>query len=794
MKTNNMGLLPKNEEVRKTENAGLTKSFFKYLHHWKWFLASLVVCIALSLVYLKIASPVFEVNAKLLLNDNQQEGGTTNTLNTFQNLGLFNIKNNTDNELEVLKTSYLMELVVRKLQLYTQYYKIGDYNKTELYGTECPILVGLPKKTLDDLHSTVYFEVEINPNETYVFSGNYQDKDFRVKASISDSVVSLPFGIIDFKPSLVKPIENLTIGVSLQNPSRTADFLLRNMTIELASQTTTVVNLILKTTNINKGKDLIKTFIETYEEEELSDQNKLANKTSEFLESLLSSLGGELTDAEKQVESFKQREGLTDISSEAQMFIQRTGQYEQKRLEVGTQLGIVRDLESYINKMENHYQLLPSGIGIESTNLNSVINEYNSLLLERKRLSRTATESNQVMIDLLDHIDALFKTVQSSVSSEIRNLLISQQDLAQKDHENAARIKSIPRQEREISELSRQQNIKSQLYLYLLQKRDANYLSTAAVAPKLKIIGYPRSNGVPVSPEKDVIYLLALLGGFFFPFIGISIRDFLHFTVENREELKLISYVPILGEIPKSLQSGNVYIHEDDTDGFTEMFRLLRTNLMFVLNEPWKKVINIVSSINGEGKTSITINLAHSLALLDKKVLMIGLDLRKPRLDMVLGMQNETGISQYLSGNLDVSDLIRPSGIHDNLWVINAGPVPPNPNELLAKSALDDLILTYRDQFDYILVDTPPIGAVSDSLLLNRFADVNLYIIRADYTHKNDIQEANNIYSNEKLTNMYLVLNAADVKKSSGYYGYRKNYALGYGYYSQGKSYKKLKN
>lgn len=778
-----MELLPKQEEVQKDNNAGLTKAFFKYLRYWKWFVTSLVVCLALAVFYLKTASPVYEVKAKILLNNEQKDqGNAANTLSAIKDFGLFNVKNNTDNELEVLKTSYLMEQTVRKMDLYVRYFKFGKYRNQELYAENCPISVKLPDSTLDTLPGRQELEVEALPDGSFIFRGSFMEKDYRIRTAIGDSVVSLPFGVVNIAPGLFKPSEAMKVGVTFDNPARVADRLLSNLDIELASQTTTVINLTFKTTNIKKGRDIINTYIETYKEEDLKDQDMMSSNTSEFLENLLGSLGNELTDAEKKVENFKQREGLTDISSEAQLFIQRTGQYEEKRLEVGTQLGIVKDLESYINKDENSYQLLPSGIGIESSSLNSLINEYNNLLLERKRLSRTATDNNQVIIDLTDRIDALFKTVQSSVRNEKRNLMISQRDLAQKDQENAARIKSIPRQEREISDLSRQKNIKSQLYLYLLQKRDENFLSRAAVAPKFKVIGYPRSNGIPVAPERDVIFLLAFLAGVFIPFLGISIRDFLHFTVENRDELKLISSVPILGEIPKSLQVGNVYIHENETDGFTEMFRLLRTNLMFVLNDPWKKVINVVSSINGEGKTSITINLAHSLALLDKKVLMIGLDIRKPKMDQILGLDNETGVTQYLSGHIASSQILRLSGLHPNLWVILAGPVPPNPNELLAKPALDELINLYREEFDYILVDTPPIGAVSDGLMLNRFADVNLYVVRADYTHKNAIIDANEIYLNQKLTNMYFVLNATDINKNAGRYGYGKKYGYGYGY------------
>jgi len=793
MKTTTTGSFPKFEENQKEVRGGFAENLFRYIRHWKWFVFSMVVCLSLAVLYMMKASPVYEVKAKILLESTSENSNSS--MNSLQDLGLFNVKNNSENELEVLNTSHLLELAVRKLGIYVNYYVKGDFKNVELYGADCPVSIRLPETVLDTLRGVHRFEVEVRPNGKYVFTGNYKKRAFRIMAMESDSQVVLPFGKMYFGPGMLKTARTMRVGVTLASPSMVADNLLSKMDIGLTSKTTTAISLMLKTNHSRKGIDLINAFLETYKEEDLKDKEMMSQKTSAYLENLLTSLGGELSGVEKQVESFKQREGLTDINSEAQLFIQRTSQYEQKRLEVGTQISIINDLQKYVNKDENQYQLLPSGIGIQSANLNSLIGEYNNLLLERRRLSRTATENNQVMIDLKDRIDALFKTVQSSINNEKRNLTMSHQDLEQKDKENAIRIKSIPRQEREISDLARQQNVKSQLYLFLLQKRDENYLSTASVTPKFKIISYPRSNGIPVAPKGGVIYFVAFVLGLFLPVFGISIRNMLHYTVENREELKLISMVPILGEIPKNNQSGYVIIHEHDTDGFTEMFRLLRTNLMFVLNEPQKKVINIVSSISGEGKTSITVNLAFSLALLDKKVLMLCLDIRKPKMNILLGLDNETGVTQYLSGQMPRSKLIRPSGIHPNLWVITSGPVPPNPNELLAKPALDELIDIYRGQFDYIVVDTPPIGAVSDSLLLNRFADVNLYIIRADYTPKNEILDANDIYNNQKLTNMYFVLNAANMNKSANYYHYgcRKKYGYDYGYGNYGMHRKKDK-
>jgi len=367
------------------------------------------------------------------------------------------------------------------------------------------------------------------------------------------------------------------------------------------------------------------------------------------------------------------------------------------------------------------------------------------------------------------------------VRNEKQNLQITRQDLVKKDNENAGRIKAIPRQEREYTEIKRQQEIKQTLYLFLLQKKEENFLTMVVVVPKAKIIDTARSNGVPVFPKRPVILLIAFLLGLILPIVGLYINELLRYHIENKEELEKISIVPVLGEIAKSEQNGNIIIRENSTNRFTEMFRLLRTNLLFVLGDPGQKVINVVSSIGGEGKSFISINLAMSLALLDKKILIIGLDVRKPKLGEYLGLDSKTGITMYLTGSLDEKDLIVPSGIHPNLSVILAGPVPPNPAELMAKPALDKLITNCKDKFDYVILDTSPIGIVSDTYALNRFADVNLYIVRADYTPKKNIEDASILFKQKKLARMYFILNAADLKKASYRYGYGKKYGYGYG-------------
>jgi len=773
------------EEEENEQSIDFIALFFKYLSYWKWFVVSLAICMVLSMLYLKMTTPVYQVTSTVLLKDDKKGGGMAE-LNALKEMGMFDVKNNVDNELEVLKTSNLAEQVVRELGLYVHYTQIGTFKDEVLYGAECPVLVSLADITLDTLTKIQEFNVLIHPNGGYEISGIYQEKDFKINTSGTDSLVALPFGKVQLKRGSFYPTRDMTVDISIQNPTRVAEEFLSSLTMELTSKTTSVVNITMSTNNVKLGKDFINKLIEVYNREDMKDQNLVASNTAIFIEDRLFSLTRELNEVESEVENYKQGQGLTDIKSEADMFIQQTGEYEQKRLEVETQLAIVTDIEEYIQKKENRIQLIPASTGIQSESLNSLINNYNKLLLERTRLSRTASGTNQAMIDLTYQIETMFSTVQSGIRNEKRSWQIARQDLLGKDKQNAARIKDIPRQEREYTEIKRQQSIKETLFLFLLQKKEENYLNMSVVVPKGKMIDKARSNGFPVSPKRSMIIFISFIIGLALPIAGITIRDLLRYQVQNKEELEKITIVPVLGEIPKTKLSSHVIIKENNTDSFTEMVRLLRTNLLFILDEPGKKVINVVSSMGGEGKTFVTINLAMSLALLDKKVLIIGLDIRKPKLGEYLGLGNEIGITLFLSGHMTSDELVQPSGLHPNLSVITAGPVPPNPNELLAKPALDKLMTKLRDEYDFIVLDTSPLGLVSDSFSLNRFADVSLYVVRADFTPKRNIEEATKLYNHQKLNNMYFVLNASDNHKSTyryGYgYGYGKKQGMTYGY------------
>jgi capsular exopolysaccharide synthesis family protein len=623
--------------------------------------------------------------------------------------------------------------------------------------------------------------VEFSKQGSLVFTGEYNDEKYSIQAKATDTLIVLPF-----MPLQMKAMANVDPGtkveVHLRNPTTVAQGLLNSLSINLTGKTTSVVIVSLNTVHPQKGKDILTKYVNVYNDDNMSDQNMVAENTAAFLDERLAILTEELADVEQKVERYKQSEELTDISSEAKLFLEQSSANEQKRLETETQLSIVRDLEAYLSAPGGRDQLLPAGTGLQSTSLNSLIGEYNTLLLQRNRLRRTASADNQAMLDLTAQLESMAESLHASIAREKRNLNIVLEDIKRQATLYSSRITSIPRQEREFLEIQRQQSVKAALYLFLLQKKEENFLSMTVVVPKAKVIDVARSSGNPITPRKMIVLFAALLLGLGLPVVVIFIREQLRFYIENKTELEKMSKVPVLGEIPKSSELGNIVLHEHSTNTLAEMYRLLRTNLLFVLGTDHKKVLLVTSSVGGEGKTFMSINLGLSLAFLNKKVLVIGLDVRKPKLAEYLGMDNKTGITLYLSGHMSKEKLIRPSGVHKNLDVLPAGPIPPNPNELLARQELDDLIAHYRETYDYIILDSAPVGAVSDSYQLNRFADVCLYVVRAEYTHKQNIIDAEENHTLNKLNNMYFVLNASDVQKSGYRYGYRYGYGKKYGY------------
>lgn len=768
----------------------------RYLVHWKWFLISIISCCLIALIYIIYATPTYKVETSILFKDDMRGG--TSELNVLKEMGLVTRRSNADNEIEVLKKSLIVEEVVRELNIYTTYSEKKDIKlyknigiskilpnilskKTQyLYIDESPFTVVIVDSVLNSIVKPIKIEASYKANGDIHFSGSLDGSFFNTKLYRADSVAFFPFGKANIHRNNKTDNKNSrVINLTIYNPLNVTSEFQKAMKIELTSKTSSVANISIECLNGNLGKDFLDLYITTYNQKGINEQIELADKTSKVIESHLSQLSDELNSVENIAQNYKQSKGLTNISSQADIYNSQSANVRQRQMDVESQLSIVSSLNSFVHNLTDPTALIPSNSGITSPSLIAQIDDYNKLVLERNRLSRIASSNNQSIIDLNNRINSTLSSVRSGLQNEKNNLDIQQNDISSMLSQNYARLRAIPQQEREYSDILRQQNVKEALFVYLLQKKEEKYMNMASVMPNSKLIDNIYIKGIS-SPNVKIIMLIFLSLGFFIPLITIFVMGMLQYKITSKENLEELSSIPILGEIPKASFTNPIVVDEAGNDSFNEMMRLLRANLLFVMNGSRNKVINMISSVSNEGKTFLTINLAKSLALLDKNVLIIELDIRKPKLSKTLNIKNNEGISKYLSGIIGKEELIKPSNIHNNVLIITCGIIPPNPNELLSKPLLDELINDLKNQFDYIIIDTAPISVVSDSFLLNRISDVNLYVVKSDFTHKKLIEEADIYHKENRLNKMYFILNNIDLNKKTYEYGYRRQYGYGH--------------
>ena len=570
----------------------------------------------------------------------------------------------------------------------------------------------------------------------------------------------------------------------------------KNLSIAPTSKTTSVAVISLKNSSLQRGQDFINQLLEMYNRNTNNDKNEIAQKTAEFIDERIGIISKELGSTEANLESFKRDAGITDLTSEAQIALAGNAEYEKKSVENRTQISLVNDLRKYLRG--NEYEVLPSNVGLQDAALIGAIERYNEMLIERKRLLRTSTENNPTIVNLDTSIRAMKANVQATLEGTLQGLMITKESLDREASRYSRRISNAPGQERAYVSIARQQEIKAGLYLMLLQKREENAIALAATANNAKIIDEAIADDIPVSPKRSMIYLIALVLGIGIPVGIIYLIELTKFKIEGRADVEKLTSVPVVGDIPltdeKNDKNGSIAVFENKNNLMSETFRNIRTNLQFMLDND-QKVILVTSTVSGEGKSFVSSNLAISLSLLGKKVVIVGLDIRKPGLNKVFQLSNkERGITQYLSNpETDLMELVQLSDVNKNLFILPGGTVPPNPTELLARNGLDRAIETLKKNFDYVILDTAPIGMVTDTLLIGRVADLSVYVCRADYTHKAEYTLINELSFEKKLPNLCTVINGVDLKKRKyGYYygygkygkhyGYGKRYGYGYGY------------
>lgn len=751
-----------------------------YLVHWKWFLVGAFISLTVAFIYLRYSTPQFKATATILVKD-EKKGGMLSELSAFADMGIESgLKNNVDNEIEILKSRTLVENTVKRLNLNISMFIKGNIINTEMYD-KTPIKVYfIPKDSPFYKTATTLKFLEITPN-TFQLENQLQAENsknnFVTKPEFRyGEVIKTPNWnlIITKNPSKLFKVNNREITINVSPMDDVVDGFRNRLSVNPLSKTSSVVELSLVDPVYEKAEIFLNNLIQIYNQDAITDKNQISENTSKFIANRLSLITRELDGVEQDVESFKKSNNLTDIDSEAKLFIEGANEYDKKGVTTETQLNVVNSMLDFTKKSSNS-DLLPTNLISGEEDASGLINMYNELVLDRNRILKSATVANPTVIKMDQQIASLKTTLITNLERLKSNLNIQKRDLDSHKGIMDNKIEKIPVQERQFKVIARQQKIKEELYLYLLQKREETAISLSATEPNARVIDAAKASHIPVAPKKKIMYLVAFIIGILIPFGTIYLKDLLDTKIKSRLDLEGKTTIPYLGDIPTSNSNTQIIKSESRTSS-AEALRIIRTNMEFMLSkvpENQAKTIFLTSTFSKEGKTFVSVNLAATFALSGKKVLLIGMDIRNPKLDDYVTLPDQ-GLTNYLSHkDTAIEDLIIKQKGYEDFHILPAGIIPPNPAELLLSKKVDSLFKTIKAQYDYIIVDTAPVSLVTDTLLIAKHADCFIYVIRANFLEKRMLHIANDLYQEKKLPNMCLLLNDTDSTKGYGYgYGY----------------------
>jgi capsular exopolysaccharide synthesis family protein len=744
----------------------------KYLNCWKWFVLGLIIAIAGSLLYLRYATPKYKVEAIILINDKENES-LTSEISTFKDLGIVGNNNSIfSTEIGVLRSRSLTKKVVSRLGLNKTYYRKGRIHNIGLYGTSLPFKLNFFNK--DSLLHNRDTLISIIPTSQTKF--NLLDAQDKVVGSylFGENIES---DITNFTvtPTTTAAIEvGLKINIGITPISIVANQYRSKLRIEQIDRETSLIMISIEDPIKERAEDIVKLLIEEYNLEGISYKTLIAENTETFINERIETVFQELTALDSNTVEFKSSNSLTDIDSESRLILNSNVDLEKEALDLSTQLKLAEYMADFINTKNN--ELIPTNLGLSNTALNQSTILYNEILMERNRLLKGANSQNPIILNLESQLLDLKTSISQSLSNLKSSLSISLNDVRRQGNRLSSKITAIPKQERELKDIERQQQIVETLYLYLLEKREENAITLAVKAPNAKVIDPPYGSNNPVSPRPILVYLIGLTLGILVPFMLLNVSFLLDNKVNSIEDIESVISAPILGDIPKSKNIDN-FLKKNDGSPLNEALRLFRTQIDFFLskNKKISKNIFISSTIEGEGKTSISIHLAKVLALSSKKVLLIEGDIRKPSIAKILKAQNKEGLTNYL-----IDDTLKPETLIESLSLnfdfLQSGTVPPNPSELIMNNRLDGLFDYANKNYDYIIIDTAPVSKVTDALLLSKDrADLFIYIVRANYLDKRKLKIPKKLYEAKQLDNMVMVLNSSNPIST---YGYSQVYGL----------------
>ncbi|WP_179415815.1 GumC family protein [Mucilaginibacter sp. E4BP6] len=739
---------------------------YKYLKNWKWFVLCIFISMALGYVYIQSQIPQYKVQIDILIKDNRGSAGDKDLLDQ---LNLNSSGKIIDNEIEILKSNTLMERVVSDLSLENSYYIQNRISKKVLYKN-----IGL--------------KIEVLKESVYTFRQPWTFKYIdSTKAEFNGKIVPLNHpveteaGLILITPDGV-PTFNHIIYVNFGRVPNVAEGYIARLKIEAASKQSTVLIITLEDADVQRGKDVLNRLVDEYNQAAIEDKNLTSANQLNFLTERIKSIAIELNSVEKNVQDFKSANGITDLAATTSVPFQAAVQSNNEDVNrIKIQQVTLNNLENYLKAPDNAPVKLPAMLGVLDPTLLDLVKELGDAQIKKESLLRTIPETNPVISSINDEIKALKKSIFQTLQNLKAGIALTQQQLKAQGDEFQSVIKGVPSKERGLADIMREASVKNNLFTYLLQKREETALSLASTVADSRIIDKAKGSNFPFKPVKTSLYLTFLLLGLFIPFAVIAVKETLNIKVRNHGDIEKYTDATILADIVQTDDFDPLIVVSKPRSMIAEQVRALRSNLQYISPELDHKVLLFTSSISGEGKSFVSLNLGASLATTDKKVIILELDLRKPKLNVALGMDNSTGISNYLIGQVDYRDIIKPIPQQANYSIITSGPNPPNPAELLLNGRIEHLINELKKEYDYVLLDAPPVGLVTDAQILANFSDATLFMVRYNYTIKSQIRIIDELVQRQMFKNLNIIFNAVDAKAMS--YGY--GYGYGYGYYSE---------
>ncbi|OLY93807.1 capsular exopolysaccharide family [Cnuella takakiae] len=749
----------------------------KYLPYWPLFLVLLLMSTAAAWTYLRYKNPAYLASATVLIKDENK--GIWDQSEILQSMNLFGASKIVENEIEVIRSRTLAKEVARNLKLYAPTTVEGKFNDRSAYTT-APITIEHKDPEHLKEWDKVYFTFDSSSASVAIDGKKYSLNTWH----------QTPYGVLQFRRNkyyagasgVQKPLY-----FSLVDLRTAAGNMLNNLSVNATSKQSSVLNLEIQDEEPVRGEDMLNELIAAYERAAINDKNVLAANTLKFVQERLHYVVKELDSVEQQLERFRTQNKIVDISSQGKMFLDNVGANDQRLTEVTMQLSVLDQVERYVLSKNNKEGIVPATLGVTDPVLTQLLQRLYEAEMQYERLRKTTAENHPMMVSLAEQIDKIRPGILENVRSQRNNLEAGRSDVYAASNKFNSILYSLPEKERELLSISRQQAIKNNIYTFLLQKREETALSFASTVSDSRLVDVAQSFPKPVSPVPKMVYLMAIVAAIGAGIGFVTIKEVLNRNIMFRTEIEQLSAVPILGEVAYSSDKNPLVVGEGKRTIQAEQFRHLRTSLGYLGINSRKKKILITSSISGEGKSFVTANLGISLALMGKKVVMLELDLRKPRLASLLGVARLTGVTNFLISEKDAEEIIKPTAINTNLFVVPSGPIPPNPSELIGNGQLGELFAYLEQHFDYILVDTAPISPVTDAYILSPMCDATLYMVRHGYTPRMFVRKLDEQIRMNGLNNMAIIFNGVKNRGYGNYgYGYGHAYGNGYAYNEEG--------